>query len=97
MLKNGSFLDELKLADEVSTYKEEDPTNKKDLVKSDELQLTYVIHIHKKEDPITKKDYKSISLLSLLLKIFKRVIYSQLAEFSNSIISKLYHMICLDK
>ena len=38
------------------------------------LKLAEIIPIHKKEDPVYKDNYRSISILPLISKVFKRII-----------------------
>ena len=45
--------------------------------------LSNIVPVQKKQDPTDKTNYRSISTLSLLTKVFEKVIYEQLYEYFN--------------
>ena len=53
------------------------------------LENVNVIPAHKKDDPTDKTNFRPISVLSLLSKVFERVIYNQLGTFLDSFLNKL--------
>ena len=52
----------------------------------DELKIAIVL-VYKKEDQNDKTNYRLISLLPLISKIFEKVLYQQIEEFANKILS----------
>ena len=44
--------------------------------------MANVTPVFKKEDPLDKSNYRPVSILPLLLKVYERVIYNQLSEYS---------------
>ena len=46
----------------------------------DELKVADVILVFGKEDPNNKANYRPISLLSIILKIFERVLFEQIQK-----------------
>ena len=53
----------------------------------DELKMADIVPGFKKEDQNDKANYKPISLLSLISKIFEKVLYQQIKDFGNKILS----------
>ena len=49
----------------------------------DELKVADVILVFGKEDPNNKANYRPISLLSIILKIFERVLFEQIQKFAK--------------
>ena len=58
---------------------------------SHELKVAAVIPVFKKEDPKNKANYRPISLLPIISKIFERVLFEQIENFSE----KYYHQNCV--
>ena len=54
----------------------------------DELKVSNVIPVLKKEDPNNKANYRLISLLPIISKIFERVLFEQIEDFSEKISPK---------
>ena len=57
----------------------------------DSLKLANVAPIFKKEDPLDKSNYKLVSILSLLSKVYEKVIYSQLSDYSGSFLNNILY------
>ena len=55
---------------------------KKDELKN-ELKVADVILVFGKEDPNNKANYRPISLLSIILKIFERVLFEQIEKYAK--------------
>ena len=55
----------------------------------DFLKNANITPVHKKDDPTDKVNYRPVSVLSLLSKIFERVIYNRLGEYMDLFLSKL--------
>ena len=53
------------------------------------LKNANVTPLHKKDDPTDKTNFRPISVLSLLSKVFGRVIYNQLDKHMNTFLNKL--------
>ena len=53
----------------------------------DELKVADVIPLFKKEDPNNKANYRPISLLLIISKIFRRVLFEQIEKFAEKILS----------
>ena len=58
---------------------------------SDQLKLSNIVPVQKKEDPTDKTNYRPNSVLSLLSKVFEKVMYQQLYEYLNNY---LYDLLC---
>ena len=58
---------------------------------SDPLKLSNIVPVQKKEDPTDKTNYRPNSVLSLLSKVFEKVMYQQLYEYLNNY---LYDLLC---
>ena len=54
------------------------------------LKETNITPIFKKDDPLDKPSYRPVSILSLISKVYKRLIYNQLSEYTES----LNHLWC---
>ena len=55
----------------------------------DELKLAEVIPLFKKTDPFDKSNYRPVTLLSHMSKVFERIIYNQINEYSEPFLSNL--------
>ena len=53
----------------------------------DELKMAYIVPFLKKNDVNDKTNYRPISLLPLISKIFENVLYQQIEDFANEILS----------
>ena len=53
------------------------------------LKNANVTPVHKKDDPTDKTNFRPISVLSLLSKVFERVIYNQLGKYMDTFLNKL--------
>ena len=53
----------------------------------DELKIADINPVFKKEDQNDKTNYRRISLLLLISKIFRKVLYQQIEDFANKILS----------
>ena len=53
------------------------------------LKNANVTPVHMKDDPTDKTNFQPISVLPLLSKVFKRVIYNQLGKYMDTFITKL--------
>ena len=52
----------------------------------DDLKLADISPVFKKEDSLSKKNYRSINVLSVLSKVFERIIADQLTYFFNDVL-----------
>ena len=52
-----------------------------------ELKLADIVPIFKKEDQNDKANYRPISLLPLISKLYEKVLYQQIEDFANNILS----------
>ena len=57
----------------------------------DSLKLANAAPIFKKEDPLDKSNYKPVSVLSLLSKVYEKVIYNQLSDYSDSFLNNILY------
>ena len=57
----------------------------------DSLKMANVTPVFKKEDPLDKSNYRPVNILPLLSKVYERVIYNQLSEYSNNFLSVVLH------
>ena len=53
----------------------------------DSLKCANVRPIYKKDDPVDKKNYRPVSILTLLSKVYERVIYEQTSCYFESFFS----------
>ena len=53
------------------------------------LKNATIIPVYRKDDPTDKVNYHPVSVLSLLSKIFEKVIYNQLREYMDLFLNKL--------
>ena len=53
----------------------------------DSLKLANVSPVFKKEDPFDKSNYRPVSILPLLSKVYEKVIYDQLSDYSESFLN----------
>ena len=58
---------------------------------TDGLKAANITPIFKKDDPLDKANYRSVSILPLISKVYERLIYNQLSEYSESFLS---HVLC---
>ena len=56
---------------------------------SDSFKLPNIAHVHKKKDPTGKCNYRPVSILSLLSKVFEKVMYDQLYIYMNNFMNEL--------
>ena len=56
---------------------------------SDSLKMVNVTLVFKKEDPLDKSNYRPVSILPLLSKVYERVIYNPLSEYSNNFLNEV--------
>ena len=52
------------------------------------LKSANITPVHKKDDPTDKTNCRPISVLSLLSKVFERVIYNQLGKYMDTFLNK---------
>ena len=52
-----------------------------------ELKTADIVPVFKKKDQNDKTNYISISLLPLISKLFEKVIYQQIEDFANKVLS----------
>ena len=57
----------------------------------DRLKAANITPIFKKDDPLDKANYRPVSILPLISKVYERLIYNQLSEYSESFLS---HILC---
>ena len=55
----------------------------------DSLKTVNVTPVFKKEDPLDKSNYRPVSILPLLSKIYEKVIYNQLSDYSNNFLNEV--------
>ena len=55
----------------------------------DSLKLAHVAPVFKKVDPLDKFNYRPVSILPLLSKVYEKVIYNQLSNYSNSFLNNI--------
>ena len=55
----------------------------------DELKIANVIPLYKCEDPMKFNNYRPVSLLSILSKVYEKVMYNRLIEFLET--EKILH------
>ena len=55
----------------------------------DSLKLANVAPVFKKVDSLDKSNYRPVSILPLLLKVYEKVIYNQLSDYSNSFLNNV--------
>ena len=55
----------------------------------DDLKLAEVSPVFKKKDDLDKENYKSVSVLSHVSNVFKRIIYQQIEDFMKDKLSNL--------
>ena len=55
----------------------------------DSLKLANVAPVFKKEDPLDKSNYRPLSILPLLSKVYEKVIYNQLSDYSDSFLNNI--------
>ena len=57
----------------------------------DNLKAANITPIFKKDDTLDKANYRPVSILPLISKVYERLIYNQLSEYSESFLS---HILC---
>ena len=57
----------------------------------DSLKAANITPIFKKDDPLDKANYRPVSILPLISKVYERLIYNQLSEYSESFLN---HILC---
>ena len=57
----------------------------------DSLKEANITPIFKKDGPLDKSNYSPVSILPLILKVFERLIYNQLSEYTESFLN---HILC---
>ena len=55
----------------------------------DSLKAANITPIFKKDDPLDKANYRPVSILPLISKVYERLIYNQLSEYSESFLSHI--------
>ena len=55
----------------------------------DSIKMANVTPVFKKEDPLDKSNHRPVSILPLLSKVYERVIYNQLSEYSNNFLNEV--------
>ena len=53
------------------------------------LKEAYATPIFKKDDPLDKENYRPVSILPLLSKVFEKLIYKQLSNYTESFLSSI--------
>ena len=53
------------------------------------LKLGNLTPIYKKDDPFDKSNYRSVSILSLLSKVYERIVYKQLSQHTEQFLNKI--------
>ena len=54
------------------------------------LKLGNITPIFKKDDALDKSNYRPVSILSLLSKVYERIIYNQLSQHSEQFLTLYY-------
>ena len=55
----------------------------------DSLNIANITPAHKKDEPTNKENYRPVSVLSLLSKVFERLLYDQLSEYLEKYLNTL--------
>ena len=55
----------------------------------DSLKEANITPIFKKDDPIDKSNYRPVSILLLISRVYERLIYNQLSEYTESCLSHI--------
>ena len=55
----------------------------------DTLKLSDIVPVFKKLDPTDKTNFRPVSVLSLLSKVFEKIMYHQLYEYAEAFLNKL--------
>ena len=55
----------------------------------DSLKLSNIVPVHKKKDPTDKCNYRPLSILPLLSKVLKKIMYDQLYIHMNKFLNEL--------
>ena len=53
--------------------------------------MANITPIFKKDDPLDKSNYRPVKILPLISKVFERLIYNQLSEYTESFLN---HILC---
>ena len=51
------------------------------------VEQVNVAPVFKKEDPLDKSNYRPVSILPLLSKVYEKVIYNQLSDYSDNVLN----------
>ena len=57
----------------------------------DSLKKATITPVYKKDDPTDKVNYRPVSVLSLISKIFEKIIHNQLREYMDLFLNKLLY------
>ena len=49
----------------------------------DNMKEANITHVFKKDDPIDKSSYRPVSILQLFSKVYERLIYNQLSDYTE--------------
>ena len=63
----------------------------------DELKIAHIVPVFKKEDQNDKTNYRPIRLLPIISKLFEKVLYKQIEDFANKILSPKLNTTCTSK
>ena len=55
----------------------------------DSLKLSNIVPVHKKKDPSDKTNYRPVSILTLLSKVFEKVMHIQLYDYMENFLNQL--------
>ena len=55
----------------------------------DSLKIVNITPAHEKDEPTDKENYRPVSVLSLLSKIFERLLYDELIEYLKKYLNTL--------
>ena len=55
----------------------------------DSLKSSNIVPVHKEKDPTDKTNYRPVSILPLLSKVFEKVIYIQLYDYTENFLNQL--------
>ena len=55
----------------------------------DSFKMANVTPVFKKENPLDKSNYRLVSIMPLISKVYERVIYNQLSDYSNNFLNVL--------
>ena len=55
----------------------------------DSLKIANITPVHKKDEPADKENYRPVRVLPLLSKVFERLVYDQLSDYSEKNLNTL--------